>query len=122
MQSVRTDDWSFCHLCVSFYVRVGCDSVPMHTTRPITPGDLIRICRADRRWSQEALAKRVGCARNTIARIENGSQPSPKTVRRLAEVLNLDVELLLPQTETGPSEDEPADTHTTNDLEVESEH
>jgi transcriptional regulator with XRE-family HTH domain len=80
----------------------------------ITPGHLIRICRADRRWSQQALADRVGCARTTIVRIENGSQPSPSTVRRLAEVLDLDVELLLPpEKTTAPPEGEAeATTHT----------
>jgi len=119
--------WSFCHLFVSFSVRTVCDPESMHKTTNIPPGHLIRICRADRRWSQQALADRIGCARNTIARMENGGQPSPRMVQRLARVLDLDVELLLPpETTTTPPEGE-AEVHTytqhthNNDPEVEGE-
>ena len=55
----------------------------------------MRICRAERRWSQQKLADQVGCARNTIARIENGSQPTLRTALGIAQALGVDVELLL---------------------------
>ena len=61
-----------------------------------SPGDLVRVLRADRRWSQGELAEKTGCTRNTIARIESGGQPSPGTIKRLSKVFGVDSELLLP--------------------------
>jgi len=53
-------------------------------------GATIKVLRNTRGWTQEALATRVGCARNTIARIETGNRrPSLSLLERLARALNV---------------------------------
>jgi putative transcriptional regulator len=53
----------------------------------------LRVLRAERRWSQGELARRVNVSRQTIASLENGKfQPSLQLAFRLAHVAGLSVE------------------------------
>jgi transcriptional regulator with XRE-family HTH domain len=59
-------------------------------------GMKIKTLREDRGWTQEALAKKVGVARVTIARIEIGhSRPSLELIERLAKALRVTLAELL---------------------------
>jgi putative transcriptional regulator len=53
----------------------------------------IRVLRAERRWSQAALAERVGVSRNSINSIENGKfDPSLPLAFRIADAFALTIE------------------------------
>ena len=53
-------------------------------------GATVKHLRNKRGWTQEALATRVRCARNTIARIETGNRrPSLTLLERLARALKV---------------------------------
>lgn len=55
-------------------------------------GATVKHLRNERGWTQEQLAARVRCARNTIARIETGTRrPSLPLLERLARALKLGV-------------------------------
>jgi len=55
-------------------------------------GATVKRLRNKRGWTQEELATRLGCARNTIARIETGNRrPSLTLLERLARVLKVGV-------------------------------
>jgi len=54
-------------------------------------GNLIRLARADRGWSQTTLGTAVGVAQSIISAWENGkARPSVAHLLRLAEVLGVD--------------------------------
>ncbi len=60
-------------------------------------GASIKHLRNARGWTQAALATRVGCARNTIARVETGNRrPSLDLLERLARVLKVGIADLFP--------------------------
>lgn len=53
----------------------------------------IRVLRAERGWSQAALAERVAVSRNSINAVENGKfDPSLPLAFRIADVFELPVE------------------------------
>jgi transcriptional regulator with XRE-family HTH domain len=55
-------------------------------------GATVKRLRNKRGWTQEELATRLGCARNTIARIETGNRrPSLTLLQQLAGVLKVAV-------------------------------
>ena len=55
-------------------------------------GATVKRLRNKRGWTQEELATRLGCARNTIARIETGTRrPSLPLLERLARALKVGV-------------------------------
>lgn len=55
-------------------------------------GQKIRAARERKDWTQEELAEQTGIARANIARLESGQYvPKIKTIKRVAEALNLDV-------------------------------
>lgn len=59
-------------------------------------GKRIRETRERRSWGQAELARAAGIRANTLWKIEHGQErPRPSTVRRIAEVLGVDVALLL---------------------------
>ncbi len=62
---------------------------------PITQrwyGASVKRLRNQRGWTQEGLAKRVGVAPNTIARIETGNRrPSLALLERLARALKVSI-------------------------------
>lgn len=59
-----------------------------------TLGEAIRAARQARRWTQEDLAQQSGVSRPTVARLEAGRGVSTTTLTKLAEALNLRVQLL----------------------------
>ena len=53
----------------------------------------IRVLRAERRWSQEELAKRLGVSRNSIVAIENERHdPSLSLAFAIAELFEMKIE------------------------------
>jgi putative transcriptional regulator len=53
----------------------------------------IRVLRAERRWSQAELAKRVGVSRNSIISIENGHfDPSLPLAFAIADAFDMRIE------------------------------
>jgi transcriptional regulator with XRE-family HTH domain len=55
-------------------------------------GATVKHLRNERGWTQDQLAARVRCARNTIARIETGTRrPSLPLLERLARALKVGV-------------------------------
>ncbi|XOV90554.1 MAG: helix-turn-helix transcriptional regulator [Pseudomonadota bacterium] len=53
----------------------------------------IRVLRAERGWSQAALAERVAVSRNSINAVENGKfDPSLPLAFRIADIFELPVE------------------------------
>jgi putative transcriptional regulator len=60
-------------------------------------GAIVKHLRHERAWTQEQLATRVRCARNTIARIETGTRrPSLPLLERLARALKVGLADLFP--------------------------
>lgn len=51
--------------------------------------DMVRRARAEKRWSQAELARRVGVEQAMISYIENYTVKSSKAVRRLVEQLDI---------------------------------
>lgn len=67
-------------------------------------GENIKSWRERRSYSQEELAGLAGVSANAIWRIENGTHsPRPKTLRKIAEALKIDVEVLLESTAPAPT-------------------
>ena len=60
-----------------------------------TAGAQIRQLREERGWSQERLAEKSGVSARQVHRIEAGSSPQPRTLRKLAKALGTDVTRLL---------------------------
>jgi transcriptional regulator with XRE-family HTH domain len=62
-----------------------------------TFGDIVRTARVEKGLSLRSLAGRAGVDYSRLARIEQGTRPSPDlaTTRRLAELLDLDLATLL---------------------------
>lgn len=61
-------------------------------------GSNIRKARKKAGLTQEQLARKCGCATNTIGRIERGKlQPAPKLTERIADVLGLRLTILEPE-------------------------
>ena len=64
----------------------------MRTDRGLRLRNRLRVARAERSMSQEALANAVGVSRNTIGSIETGRyEPSALLAFRLAEALDVPV-------------------------------
>ena len=60
-----------------------------------TLGDRIRFARLIKRWTQERLAKEVGCTRQSVQGWEAGNhKPSPVIANKLAAVLGCSEEEL----------------------------
>jgi DNA-binding XRE family transcriptional regulator len=58
---------------------------------------LLRLLRISRGLRQSDLARQAGCAVNTIGRLETGQNtPHLSTARRIAAVLEVDVEVIFP--------------------------
>ena len=56
--------------------------------------EIIQAARVQKGWTQEELADKVGFARNTIARIENGRfSPNADQLYVILEVLGLDLKI-----------------------------
>lgn len=56
--------------------------------------EIIQAARVQKGWTQEELAEKVGFARNTIARIENGRfSPNADQLYAILEVLDLDLKI-----------------------------
>lgn len=70
-------------------------AVPGPTTQRYTErlaGNMLRLARAQRGWSQRQLAAAAGVPVSTVARIESGArQPSLVTVSRLLAAANLEL-------------------------------
>lgn len=58
-------------------------------------GANVRELRKQRNLSREALAVRAGISYATVGRIESGTYPSQRTIRQLAEALDVTVTELL---------------------------
>lgn len=73
---------------------VGFDRGPMGSH--MTIGRILRRMRDDRHISQTALASMVGVDTSYISKLESGRlhTPSPNVIARIAEVLNIDGDLL----------------------------
>ncbi|WP_396599718.1 helix-turn-helix domain-containing protein [Frigoribacterium sp. R86507] len=52
-------------------------------------GKAIQTARVERGWSQTELSLHAGVSRPTISRVELGEEPSIKTLRKLANALDL---------------------------------
>lgn len=70
----------------------------MTVERTSTAGvaERVREARRARGWSQSELATKAGVSRPTVARIEGGQHVLMGTLERVAQVLELDVALLPP--------------------------
>lgn len=70
-------------------------AVPGPTTQRYTErlaGNLLRLARAQRGWSQRQLAEAAGVPVSTVARIESGTrQPSLVTISRLLAAADLEM-------------------------------
>ena len=55
----------------------------------------LRAARESRALSQQELSTRSGVAKSTIVRIENGTDAHPRTVRKLAEALEMEPKELM---------------------------
>jgi len=70
-------------------------AVPGQTTQRYTErlaGNLLRLARAQRGWSQRRLAEAAGVPVSTVARIESGArQPSLVTISRLLAAADLEL-------------------------------
>lgn len=61
----------------------------------------LRVLRAERRWSQKALAAKVGVSRQTINALESRKRvPSLRLAYRLARAFDTTVEEIFPNEET----------------------
>jgi XRE family transcriptional regulator, fatty acid utilization regulator len=61
-----------------------------------TTGEKIKAAREAKVWGQAELAREVGITPNGLWHIENGKRnPRPSTIRKIAEVLGIDVKELL---------------------------
>lgn len=84
-------------------------AVPGPTTQRYTErlaGNLLRLARAQRGWSQRQLAEAAGVPVSTVARIESGTrQPSLVTISRLLAAADLELRARL----------EPYDDHDDHD-------
>src|ERR1700752_622095 len=67
------------------------------------PGDVIRLAREQRGWSQDLLAKRVGVSQPAIKKIEDGDPRQSKFLAKIAQVLALDLALLDPSLNGSPA-------------------
>lgn len=64
---------------------------------PLTFGQVLKSWRMAEEWKQEDLAKKVGITKMAISKLETGKMmPAPKTLKRIAKVFNVDVEMFLP--------------------------
>ena len=77
----------------------------MSEPRPSTLGEIIREARIKRGWSQTELGQKAGLSRPTIARVEADSDVTTTTLAKIAEALELTLELKgrLSRTGTDPS-------------------
>ncbi|MFN4074138.1 MAG: helix-turn-helix transcriptional regulator [Thermus sp.] len=50
---------------------------------------LIRVKRAEKRWSQADLAVRAGVSRSLVAYVETGGRPSISTLKKMATALGI---------------------------------
>jgi len=67
-----------------------------------TIGERIRDWRARRSYGQAELARAVGITPNTLYRIETeGRTPRPATIRKIADILQVSVENLLSDPQSG---------------------
>jgi len=81
----------------------GCSAEMTAPTRPLKDpyllalGDQIRQRRLAQGWSQDEFAARAGMHRTHPTKLENGLlDPRLSTLRRVADVLGIEVRLLLP--------------------------
>ena len=58
-------------------------------------GERVRAARLARGWTQQQLARRAGLSQGGVSQIERGRRPTPhrRTLARLAEALDLDLDL-----------------------------
>lgn len=56
-------------------------------------GQVIKAARVERGWSQTDLAEHAGVSRPSVARIEGGEDVSTATLEKVAEALELSIEL-----------------------------
>jgi DNA-binding XRE family transcriptional regulator len=69
----------------------------MTTTAPLTIGKAMKIQRVKFNLTQDGLAKKVHCSRQSILSVENGwSNPGYALARRIAAALKLDLNTLEP--------------------------
>lgn len=83
--------------------------VLMHITAPARPVplefDRIRVLRAERRWSQQDLAERLGVSRQTVNAIENGKyDPSLPLAFRIGKVFGLPIEEIFDYEDDGTAD------------------
>ncbi|MCO1579159.1 helix-turn-helix domain-containing protein [Crossiella sp. SN42] len=66
---------------------------PETTNRPASFGELITTARTTKKLTQRALAEQLDISHTTVARIENGTTPTPtpEVLIGLIEVLEVDV-------------------------------
>jgi len=54
----------------------------------------IRVARAERKWTQQDLAERLGCSQNTISqweRLDSPAIPSGSHIIKICELFGLDI-------------------------------
>lgn len=68
----------------------------MSIFKTMSPGDVVRTHRAANNWTQARLGEECNLTRATISRIESGDRPNAESARKLANALNCDLELLIP--------------------------
>ena len=52
--------------------------------------NLIKILRVAKGWSQTELAKKIGVVQQRVSLIENGLEPKPREIKKLAKIFELD--------------------------------
>ena len=58
-----------------------------------TAGQIIKVARREKGWTQTELAEKAGIHWNTVAKIERGTQkPEFSTIKNLAKALGLSLE------------------------------
>jgi transcriptional regulator with XRE-family HTH domain len=63
----------------------------------MTVAEKIRTAREGDGLTQEALARQIGVSMMTVSRWEHGMQPDPQNIRKLAAILKISVDDLLPE-------------------------
>ncbi|MCO8165128.1 helix-turn-helix transcriptional regulator [Pseudomonas sp. 21LCFQ010] len=64
----------------------------------------LKVLRAERRWSQEDLASRLGVSRQTVNAIENGRyDPSLPLAFQISRVFGLPIEAIFQDQDAGPT-------------------
>ena len=81
-----------CQVTLSEQARSGHDRPVIDARRTDRLGNRLRVARAEREISQDALARAVGVSRNTISSIETGRYtPSALLAFRIADALDMPI-------------------------------